>query len=179
MIEILANWIAIITFLFLFLGTIFKGFQNLVYVKKMKIDFFKRVNEEEMLELLKEPLVLDIRGNIFQEEQAFYIKFSERIFDLEVLYVDEKTIANSDFSAIKYQKKEIDFDTSVIDIEESIIWSTEIREFYSMGKLKWETATGMIGEFTPAGAAGKEAKNAINIVYKHTFKSIAYHFFQR
>ena len=178
-IDIIVNWIAIVTFLFFLLGAVLKGVQNLSYTKKSKSDSFKMISEEEALDLLENPLVLDIRTNTTSVVQDFYIKFSERIFNLKSLSVNEKAITRNSIKITKYDEQDIEFNTSIIDVEESLVWSTEIREFYSMGKLTWKTATGMKGEFIPEIAAGKERKCAINIVYKHTLQSRIYHFFQR
>ena len=177
--ETIVNWIAIITFLFFLMGAVFKGIQNLSYTKKSKSDSFKMIQEDEVNKLLKDPLVLDIRLESATIVQNFHIKFSERIFDLEVLYASKDAIWQEPFKITRYDKQDIEFNTSIIDVDESLIWSTVIHEFCSMGKLKWKTATGMLGEFIPEMAAGRERKHAINIVYKHTLKSGIYHFFQR
>ena len=182
-VEMIVNWTAIITFLFFLSGAVFKGIQNLSYVKKSKTDYFKMISKEEAVELLENPLVLDIRSSEALDKQDFHIKFSERIFDLEPFDSEplpiSEAIPQKSFKITKYNKQDIELNTSIIDIEESLIWSAEIREFYSMGKLQWKTATGMIGEFIPDAAAGRERKHVINIVYKHTIRSVMYHFFQR
>jgi hypothetical protein len=178
-IEVVANGIAIITFLFFLFGAVFKGIQNLSYVKKVKSDSFIMIDDKRATKLSKRPLVLDLRLSSAPIAQNFHIKFSERIFDLELFYVVENEKLFNNCIVTEYGKYDIDFDTSIIDADESLIWSTEIREFYSMGKLTWRTATGMRGEFIPEMGCGRERKHAINIVYKHTLKSRIYHFFQR
>ena len=186
MFDLLVGVTAIVTFLFFLVGGILKGLQNLSYARKTKSECFRTIEDEtELNAMLEKPMTLDIRQNKASIEQIFYINFSERIYDLESFCIDDEYTNKKDLFELlktnkwKYDKQFIEWDTSIIDCEEALIWSTEIREFYSMGKLKWKTITGMKGEFVPSMAAGRERKLAVNIVYKHTFKSFIFHFFQR
>ena len=186
--DIVVNWISIITFSFFLLGGLIKGILNLNYIKQSKADLFMSINEEQALELLERVkkssderlMVVDIRKiPNSTSHQHFHIKFSERIFDLEIFTANEEQVFSGCLKRTKYEKQETEFDTSIIDPEENLIWSADVHELQSMDKLMWKTATGLKGEFIPEGAAGKKRKLAKNIVYKHTFRSFGYHFFQR
>ena len=172
-ISIIANAIAIITFLFFLVGGVLSGIQNLNYAKRSQTDCFVWVNDSDFNSKFDFCHTLSLT-----EEKLYYEKLlvycRERMYDFKVFSFQEYNEKNFKDSF----SKEPLYDRTMVDPNECILIIVSIPGCMPTHLISWKTPTNMIGSLV-ISENGKEGNTTENIIYKHTLKSFVYYFFHR
>ena len=172
-ISIFADVIAIVTFLFFLFGGILSGIQNLNYAKRSQSDCFIWINDSD----IKHQFDFCHKVSLTDKEpycEKLLVYSRERMYNFEIFTFQEYCERKFENS---FAKTPI-YDRAILDPNECVLLTISIPGCMPTHLIKWKTPTNMVGAITVC-ENGKEGNTTENIVYKHTFKSFIFYFFNR